>query len=96
MPHDWDDPHAHRIPARCAEAARPTGRVLVVEPVRDRTATPESSLAMQVLLGGRERTVDEFRALARPHGRTLAAVTEVSDHRTLLEFAFAESPVVGP
>ncbi|GAA4433751.1 hypothetical protein GCM10023148_39780 [Actinokineospora soli] len=51
---------------------------------------------MQVLLGGRERTVDEFRALARPHGRTLAAVTEVSDHRTLLEFAFAESPVVGP
>ncbi|WP_414637334.1 hypothetical protein [Actinophytocola sp.] len=24
--HDWDDDHAHRILARCAGAAHPTGR----------------------------------------------------------------------
>ena len=33
--HDWDDEHAHRILARCAEAAHPTGRVLVIGTLAD-------------------------------------------------------------
>jgi SAM-dependent methyltransferase len=86
--HDWDDEHAHRILSRCVAAARPAGRVLVVEPVGGRRAHSESNLAMLVIYGGRERRVDEFRALAEPHGLVLATVTELTDQRCLLEFRF--------
>ena len=34
--HDWDDERAGRIPARCVEAAGPSGRVPVLEPLRGR------------------------------------------------------------
>ena len=84
--HDWDDEHAHRILARCAEAAHPTGRVLVIEAVGGRPGTSESDLTMLVIFGGRERRIDEFRALAAPHGLTLDTVTELTDQRCLLEF----------
>ncbi|MGW4767114.1 methyltransferase [Nocardia sp. NPDC004278] len=39
--HDWDVEHAHRILARCVEAARPTGRVLVIEPAGGRRASTD-------------------------------------------------------
>jgi 2,7-dihydroxy-5-methyl-1-naphthoate 7-O-methyltransferase len=84
--HNWDDEHAHQILARCAEAARPTGRVLVVEGVGGLRADSESDLAMLVIFGGRERRLDEFRALASPHGLVLDAVTDLTDQRCLLDF----------
>jgi len=84
--HDWDDEHAHRILARCAEAVHPTGRVLVIEAVGGRLGTSESDLSMLVIFGGRERRVDEFRTLAAPHGLALDTVTELTDQRCLLEF----------
>ena len=86
--HDWDDEHAHRILARCAEAARPGGRVLVVEPVGGRRGRTDMDLAMLVIFGGRERRVEEFEALASAHGLVLDGVTDVSDGRSLLEFRF--------
>jgi SAM-dependent methyltransferase len=84
--HNWDDEHAHRILARCVEAARPAGRVLVIEPVRGVRAQTEFNLAMLVMFGGRERRVEEFRALAAPHGLVLDTVTDLTDQRCLLEF----------
>ncbi|WIY03085.1 methyltransferase [Amycolatopsis mongoliensis] len=84
--HDWDDEHAGRILARCAEAARPAGRILVVEQVGGRRAATDMDLAMLVIFGGRERRVEEFEALASAHGLALDAVTDVSDGRSLLEF----------
>ncbi|WP_410673036.1 methyltransferase [Amycolatopsis sp. cmx-4-68] len=84
--HNWDDEHAHRILARCTEAARPAGRILVVEPVGGRRAGTDMDLAMLVIFGGRERRVEEFRELASAHGLVLDAVTDVSDGRSLLEF----------
>ena len=89
--HNWDDEHAHRILARCVEAAGPAGRILVVEPVGGLRAQSEFNLAMLVMFGGRERRLDEFRTLAAPHGLTLDTVTDLTDQRSLLEFA----PVVG-
>nr|WP_091515151.1 methyltransferase [Amycolatopsis sacchari] len=86
--HNWDDEHAHRILARCAEAARPAGRVLVIEPVGGRAGT-DMDLAMLVIHGGRERRVDEFRELAAPHGLVLDTVTDLTGQRCLLEFASA-------
>jgi hypothetical protein len=87
--HDWDDEHAHRILARCAEAARPAGRILVIEGVGGRRASSESDLTMLVIFGGRERRVEEFRALAAPHGLILDTVTNLTGERCLLEFQLA-------
>ncbi|MEV0029789.1 methyltransferase [Nocardia sp. NPDC050793] len=87
--HDWDDEHAHRILNRCVEAVRPAGRVLVVEPVGGLRAASEFDLAMLVMFGGRERRIDEFRALAAPHGLVLDAVTDLTDQRCLLDFHLA-------
>lgn len=84
--HDWDDEQAGRILARCAEAARPEGRILVVEAVGGRRAGTDMDLAMLVIFGGRERRVPEFEALASAHGLELGAVTDVSGGRSLLEF----------
>ncbi|MGH3877799.1 MAG: methyltransferase [Actinophytocola sp.] len=84
--HDWDDEQAHRILSRCVEAARPAGRVLVIESVGGMRARSESNLAMLVIFGGRERRIDEFRALGSPHGLVLDSVTEVTEQRCLLEF----------
>ncbi|WP_236796841.1 acetylserotonin O-methyltransferase [Amycolatopsis sp. GM8] len=87
--HDWDDEHAHQILSRCAEAAHPTGRVVVIEPVGGRRANTEFDLAMLVIFGGRERRIEEFRTLARAHGLALDAVTDLTDQRCLLEFRLA-------
>jgi hypothetical protein len=87
--HDWDDEHAHLILGRCVDAVPRTGRVLVIEPVGGRRAGTEMDLAMLVIFGGRERRVDEFRALASTHGLALDAVVDVSDERCLLQFRLA-------
>lgn len=97
--HDWDDEHAHRILRRCAEAARPAGRVLVVEAVGGRRATSDMDLAMLVIFGGRERGVDEFRALASACGLVLDTVADLTRERCLLEFrpaAWDKDSVVAP
>ncbi|MCE7000834.1 methyltransferase [Saccharothrix sp. S26] len=84
--HNWDDEHAHRILARCVEAARPAGRVLVVEGIGGLRADSESDLTMLVIFGGRERRLEEFRALGAAHGLVLDSVTELTDHRCVLDF----------
>ena len=65
---DWPDPQAVAILRRCAEAALPGGRVVVIGGVapQDRPTTTLTEEA--VLVGGRERTVAEFRELAREAG----------------------------
>ncbi|NUT47763.1 MAG: methyltransferase [Saccharothrix sp.] len=84
--HNWDDEHAHRVVGRCAEAARPGGHVLVVESVRGLLGDSRSDLTMLVIFGGRERTLDEFRALGSAHGLVLDTVAELTDERCLLDF----------
>ncbi len=84
--HDWDDEHAHRILARCVEAAQPTGRILVIEAVGGQRTNSEMDLAMLVIYGGRERRIDEFRTLATAHGLIPDTVTTLTDQRRLLEF----------
>ena len=84
--HNWDDEHAHRILARCVEAAQPTGRILVIEAVAGQRTDSEMDLAMLVIYGGRERRIDEFHTLAAAHGLILDTVTTLTDQRRLLEF----------
>ncbi|WP_312866000.1 methyltransferase [Saccharothrix violaceirubra] len=87
--HNWDDEHARRILGRCVEAVHSEGRILIIEGVGGRRATTESDLAMLTIFGGRERRLDELRALAEPQGLVLEGVTDLTDNRCLLEFSVA-------
>jgi hypothetical protein len=64
---DWPDREAAQILTRCADAARPHGRVIVATGVTP-DAVADPNLLMLVLVGGKTRTLDEFRGLARGAG----------------------------
>ena len=81
--HNWDDEQAHRVLARCAEAAGPDSRILVVESIGGLT---EFDLVMLVHFGGRDRGLAAFEELAGAHGLTLVGATRVTDGRSVLEF----------
>ncbi|GGJ01957.1 methyltransferase [Saccharopolyspora subtropica] len=73
---DWNDENATAILRRCGEAARPDGRVLIVEVLAGQEhAKNNSSFDLQslTLLGGRERTVADFHALATAAGLSVCA-----------------------
>ena len=71
--HDWNEDHCATILRNCRAAMRPTSVLLVVENI-----VPEGTRAadfvtildlhMMVMLGGRERTVSEYRSLLRSAG----------------------------
>jgi SAM-dependent methyltransferase len=83
---DWPDREAQAILHRCAEAARPGGRVVLlngVTPDEDGPASPE--LLMMVLVGGKNRTLTELRELARPAGLDVHAAACQPSGRFLVE-----------
>ncbi|WBC07592.1 methyltransferase [Micromonospora sp. WMMA1947] len=69
---DWPDEEAAALLTRCAEAAAPRGRVVVVGGVSPGREAARAGLMMMVQTGGKPRTLDEFRALA---ARASLAVT---------------------
>jgi O-methyltransferase domain len=89
--HDWDDAAATAILRRCAEAAGRTGRVLVIEshatPGGDPAAFSEMNLRMLVLTGGRERTIDDYSALAGGAGLQVTAVHHITERHVIIECA---------
>jgi SAM-dependent methyltransferase len=83
---DWPDAEATAILKRCAEAARPAGRVVIlngVVPDEDKGPSPE--LLMLVLVGGRERGLAEFRELARAAGLAVRAAARQPSGRFVVE-----------
>ena len=64
---NWPDAEASRLLRRCAEAARPGGRLVVLKSIDPDGSTPGLSVD-QVLTGGKQRTVAEFRQLAQGVG----------------------------
>jgi hypothetical protein len=77
---DWPDAEARAILSRCAEAARPNGRVMVLGGVSTDDARRSLVIEM-VLCGGKHRTVTEFRELAREAGlEVLAAERQPSGY----------------
>jgi SAM-dependent methyltransferase len=81
---DWPDREATAILRRCAEAARPSGRVVVFTGAGPgEEASPE--LLMMVLVGGRERTLDELREMARDAGLEVTAVGRQASGRVIVE-----------
>jgi len=92
---DWPDREAQEILTRCAEAARPAGRVIVLNGVSpDDGARPSPSLMMMVLVGGKERSLAEFRQLARAAGLEVQAAARQPSGRFVVECR--PSPVAAP
>lgn len=84
--HDWDDDAAGRILANCADAARPEGRVLVIEDTEDAsTVNTEMDLRMLAYCGGRERSLEDLTDLARAAGLSRGTVTS-AQRRSIVEF----------
>ena len=83
---DWPDPEALTILRRCAEAARPAGRVVLFNGVSpDEDGGPWPALLMMVLVGGKERNLTEFRDLARQAGLAVQAAARQASGRFLVE-----------
>jgi hypothetical protein len=81
---DWPDREATAILRRCAEAALPSGRVVVFsEAGPGEEASPE--LLMMVLVGGRDRTLDELREMVREAGLEVKAVGRQASGRVMVE-----------
>jgi 2,7-dihydroxy-5-methyl-1-naphthoate 7-O-methyltransferase len=69
---DWPDREAAAILARCAEAACPSGRVVVLDAVLP--DGPPLALSIEMMLvGGKHRTLAEFQELAREAGLDVLA-----------------------
>jgi len=81
---DWPDREAFAILKRCAEAARPAGRLIVLGGVSpDDDAGPSPELLMMVLVGG--KSLAEFRELARAAGLEVQAAARRPSGRFVVE-----------
>ena len=90
---DWPDREAIAILRRCAEAARPAGRVVVLSGVSpDDDRGPSPALLMMVLVGGKERSLAEFRELARAAGLEVQAADRQPSGRFVVECRSTFSP----
>jgi hypothetical protein len=86
---DWDDERLQTIIRNCRTAMSPSGRLLLVclsLPTGDDPSYSRSSdVNLLVLLGGRERTEAEYRALLASSGFTLARIVPTSSDYSILE-----------
>ncbi len=81
--HDWDDDAARRILTNCRAAMAADSRLLLIERVigepNDADEAKLFDISMLAMLGGRERTAEEYRTLLKSAGlrmiRTLATVS---------------------
>jgi len=81
---DWPDRQAVAILQRCADAARPSGRVVLLSGVvPDENAPPE--LLMMVLVGGKDRTLTEFHGLAAQAGLEVRTFGRQASGRFVVE-----------
>ncbi len=86
--HDWDDKEAACILRNCREAMNPGGRVLVVEtviPPRDEPCFGKWLDLMMLIVGGRERTEEQYRRLFSQAGLTLSRIVPTAHEVSIVE-----------
>lgn len=91
--HDWDDASAVKILGTCraamAGAATGTGKLLLVEylvrPGNEPDPLKLRDLMMLVMLGGRERTADDFGRLCAAAGFRLTRVIPTGSPYAIIE-----------
>lgn len=81
---DWPDREAKLILSRCAQAARPGGRVVILGGVSPDDKA-DSELLKMVLLGSKNRTLAEFRELAIASGLEVQAAGRLPSGRFAVE-----------
>jgi hypothetical protein len=87
--HDWDDERAHRILVNCRQAIPDDGALLLIERALPERNVPSQTrytdLAMLVLTGGKERTIEEYRHLLAGAGFRLNRVVPVPGDFCIIE-----------
>jgi hypothetical protein len=81
---DWPDGETIAILARCAEAARPSGRIAIMGGVRPDDAARGFGVDT-LLLGSKTNSVAEFRELARGAGLEVTATAVQPSGRFVVE-----------
>jgi hypothetical protein len=95
--HDWDDENAAKVLANVRAAMPDDARVLIYEllvqpPSNVWSQDRVSDLEMMAMLGGRERGIDEFAALAAAAGLRVARVIAARTSEAVIECVPAGSP----
>lgn len=86
--HDWEDEAAITILRQCAQAMQEQTRLIVVERVLNRGLSPQAhmvDLAMLLVTGGRERSLEEFLALFSAAGLQMVRLTPTAGDFSLIE-----------
>jgi SAM-dependent methyltransferase len=86
--HDWEDPEAVAILRNCRDAMRPGGRVLVVESVIPPGNGPCFGKwldLMMLVVGGRERTEEQYAEIFSAAGLRLIRVFPTSHEVSIIE-----------
>jgi hypothetical protein len=89
--HDWDDAEATTVLRQCRRAAPEGGSLVVIErDLGQANTSPEAKLSdlnMLVVLGGRERTIDEYGALFEAAGFRLVDAAPTAAGLSVIEGA---------
>jgi hypothetical protein len=87
--HDWDDAAAIEILSKCRAAIADTGRLLLVErrirPANEPDPAKFIDLMMLVMLGGQERTADEYERLYAEAGFRLTNIIRTGSLLDIIE-----------
>jgi hypothetical protein len=87
--HDWDDDEARRILGNCRKVTPKDGALLLVEWDLSEANLPApgkfADVAMMVVTGGRERTIEEYRTLLEGVGFRLNEVISTGAEFNLIE-----------
>ena len=87
--HDWDDTTTAKILRTCRAAIADTGKLLVVEPIIRAGSEPDpakfSDLNMLVMLGGQERTADDFERLYAEAGFRVTDIVYTGTSMAIIE-----------
>lgn len=87
--HDWPEPQAVQILKAVREAISPKGKLLVMEFVLSEGTAPHPGklvdLWLMLLVGGKERTANEYSELLQKAGFRLTGVTETSSPISIVE-----------
>ncbi|WP_224362982.1 acetylserotonin O-methyltransferase [Hyalangium versicolor] len=87
--HNWNDERTGAILRNCRRAMKPSARLLLVEQVVQPGNSPDPAklldLEMLVLVGGRERTEEEFRGLLADSGFSLVRVVPTRRALSIVE-----------